>query len=121
MSPSSGSEILGQRGRPERQRSLAALSIAQTELDIGDTVIHLDHGMAVLRGLEVIEAAGHACEMVRLEYADEATLMVPSDEIGAIWRYGSDPEAVTLDKLSSEAWQKRRAKVEAEIAETADR
>jgi transcription-repair coupling factor (superfamily II helicase) len=116
-----GSEILGQSARPERQRSLSALSIAQAEFDIGDTVIHLDHGMAVLRGLEVIEAAGQTCEMVRLEYADEATLMVPSDEVGAIWRYGSDREAVTLDRLNSEAWQKRRTKVEAEIAGTADR
>jgi transcription-repair coupling factor (superfamily II helicase) len=38
-----------------------------------------------------------------------------------IWRYGSEVVAVSLDKLDSEAWLKRRAKVEAEIAETAKR
>ncbi len=115
------SDIAGQRARPERQRSLFALSLVQTELNIGDTIIHLEYGMAVLRGLETIEAAGQTSEMVRLEFADEATLMVPVDEVGSIWRYGSDPEAVALDKLNGEAWAKRRAKVEAEIAETADR
>jgi transcription-repair coupling factor (superfamily II helicase) len=115
-----GTDILGQRARTDRQAS-TALALEQTELDLGDTVIHLDHGMGLLRGLETIEAGGETCEMVRLEYAEEATLLAPIDEIGMIWRYGSEAEAVSLDRLDGEAWQKRRIKVEAEIAEAARR
>jgi transcription-repair coupling factor (superfamily II helicase) len=115
------SDIFGQRPRADRQAVLAALQLEQTELDIGHTVIHLDHGMGVLRGLETIDAAGETSEVVRLEYADDATLLAPVSELGLIWRYGSDEEAISLEKLQGDAWEKRRAKVEAEIEETAVR
>ena len=114
-------DILGQRVRTDRKAPLAALALEQTDLQLGDTVIHLDRGLAILRGLETIEAAGERSEMIRLEYAGEATLLVPTGEIGAIWRYGSNAQPVSLDKLDGDAWEKRRAKVEGEIAESAAR
>lgn len=43
------------------------------------------------------------------------------EEFGRIWRYGSEPEAVTLDRLGSGAWLERRSEVSRQIDETAVR
>jgi transcription-repair coupling factor (superfamily II helicase) len=59
--------------------------------------------------------------VIRLDYANDATLMVPADEMGKVWRYGSAADAVSLDRLDTEAWEKRRTEVEAEVAESAGR
>ncbi len=58
---------------------------------------------------------------MRLRYANDAKLLVPVDDIGKIWRYGSDAEAVTLDRLDGDAWLKRRAKAVEEIRASATR
>ena len=94
--------------------------LARTRFALGDVVVHIDHGVAILDGLVTFETgsegAGHA---IRLRFADDARLMVPVDEIDRVWRYGSDPDAVALDKLDGTAWPKRRRRIEEAIAETA--
>jgi transcription-repair coupling factor (superfamily II helicase) len=97
----------------------AALMTAP-EFRIGDVVIHLDYGLGLLAGLESIPAGdGALSEAVRLAFKDEDKLLVPVEEMHRIWRYGADSERVTLDRLDGDAWQKRRVRVEEEIAEAA--
>lgn len=91
------------------------------ELHPGDLVVHLDHGMAILQGLEPIAAADEDGEAIRLEYADGAKLMVPVDEADRIWRYGSDEASVSLDRLHADAWTKRRARLKSALEETAEK
>jgi len=114
-------DLLGSRAEsPEGAPSAApALPIGEVEFRLEDAVIHMDHGMAVLKDLETVSSDGAAQETIRLEYAGEAVLMVPVEDVAKIWRYGSEAEAVSLDRLDTDAWAKRRAKVEAELEETA--
>jgi transcription-repair coupling factor (superfamily II helicase) len=56
-----------------------------------------------------------------LEFADGAKLLVPAEELGRIWRYGAEADAVTLDKLGGATWPKRRAAMEADLAELASK
>ena len=94
--------------------------LGEGELAFGDILIHTQHGVGVLRGLERLESDAVADrETVRLTYAHEADLLVPIDDLGQLWRYGSAEDAVALDRLDGDAWQKRRRKIEGEIAETA--
>ncbi|MCW6512109.1 helicase-related protein [Lichenifustis flavocetrariae] len=87
---------------------------------IGDAVIHLDHGVGVLKGLETIEAGETSGgDAVRLTYAKETDLIIPVEEMSRIWRYGPASEDLALDKLDTQTWQKRRAKIAKEIEETA--
>ncbi|MDB5591462.1 TRCF domain-containing protein [Enterovirga sp.] len=87
---------------------------------LGDAVIHLDHGIGVLRGLERVAAPGQdATETIRLEYAGGAILMVPVSDLDLMWRYGAMREGLSLDRLGGEAWPRKRAKVEAEIGRAA--
>ncbi|WP_231635638.1 DEAD/DEAH box helicase [Novosphingobium sp. ST904] len=64
-------------------------------------------------------AEGAPSEMIALEYAGGARRLVAVDEADRIWRYGSDAEAVTLDKLDGSSWLKRRSTIDASIAESA--
>jgi transcription-repair coupling factor (superfamily II helicase) len=59
-------------------------------------------------------------DAVALEYAEDEKLLVPANELDQIWRYGA-ADAVVLDRLGSNAWSKRRARLETEIAQTAQR
>ncbi|GGE19312.1 hypothetical protein GCM10011529_27320 [Polymorphobacter glacialis] len=90
------------------------------EIRTGDVVVHEDHGFAVVTGLEPAPGvdAGSA-EMIALEYADGGRRLVAIDDAERIWRYGADADAVTLDKLDGSSWSKRRAAIDAAIAETA--
>jgi transcription-repair coupling factor (superfamily II helicase) len=42
------------------------------------------------------------------------------EEFGKIWRYGAEPDVVTLDRLHTTAWEKRRAQLSADIDRTAE-
>ncbi|WP_207538113.1 DEAD/DEAH box helicase [Sabulicella rubraurantiaca] len=93
----------------------ARLPVEEAPLAPGDLVIHEEHGMARLLGIEPVE--GMDC--LRLEFHGGATRLVPAEELDRIWRYGAESRGVSLDRLGGDAWAKRRAEAEASLAETA--
>lgn len=93
--------------------------LTEPELRVGDVVIHEDHGLGVLRDLEKVELQGRQQDAVRLEYHGGASLLAPIEEFGKLWRYGSDETGVTLDRLHTDAWSKRRLEISREIDQTA--
>jgi transcription-repair coupling factor (superfamily II helicase) len=106
-------------GGETRYVATANTFLAEPELRIGDVVVHEDHGIGILKDLESIDVAGVARDAARLEYRDGASVLVPMEEFGKLWRYGSEPEAVALDRLHTDAWQKKREKIAADIKSTA--
>ncbi len=97
---------------------VAALLQTSAGLQPGDAVIHLDHGLAALRGVEPVDTGEARMDCLRLDYADGSRL-VPFDELDRIWRYGAEAASVSLDRLEGGAWPRRRAEAEAKVAETA--
>ena len=87
------------------------------EFAIGDTVIHIDHGVGVLRAFETLrsEVAGSR-DTVRLDYAKEADLLTPVEGLDLLWRYGAAGDAIRLDRLDDDGWSKRRQRIWGEIA-----
>ncbi len=87
------------------------------EFAVGDTVIHIDHGVGVLRCIETItsEAAGSR-DTVRLDYAKDGDLLAPVESLDQMWRYGAAGDAVKLDRLDDGSWPKRRQRAFGEIA-----
>ncbi|MDB5508480.1 MAG: transcription-repair coupling factor, partial [Hyphomicrobiales bacterium] len=112
-------DLLGSRAAATATAA-AAPAFIDTELRIGDVVVHRDHGLAVLEALDSVEVPGEGSQdFIRLRYADDARQMLPAGDIGLLWRYGSEPDAVTLDRLDRDSWARRRDKVVADIARTA--
>jgi transcription-repair coupling factor (superfamily II helicase) len=113
------SDILG--GRVSRSAGAAQSLIGEPDLRVGDVVIHEDHGLGVLEALDRIAVDGFERDVIRLAYHGGATVLAPVEEFGRIWRYGSEPDAVTLDRPGSDGWRRRRAEVSAHIDRTAAR
>ncbi len=113
-------DLLGSRARKSAVERVEAEIFGEEEFHVGDAIIHLDHGVGLLQGIETISVGGEeATDTIRLAYADGAKLMVPIADIDLMWRYGS-AEHVSLDRLGSGSWPKRRAKVELEITKAAE-
>ncbi|MBV9828375.1 MAG: DEAD/DEAH box helicase [Alphaproteobacteria bacterium] len=115
-------DLLGSRARHRvpmaLEREQAGVT-GSTGLRIDRPVVHLDHGIGLLRGIESVAGPdGARQDTLRLEYGSGTTLMVPVREIGMVWGYGSG-DTVSLDRLNSDSWAKRKTEIEAEISETA--
>ncbi|TDH60336.1 DEAD/DEAH box helicase [Dankookia rubra] len=95
-----------------------ALLAATASLQPGDAVIHEDHGLGALRGVEPVDTGAAQLDCLRLDYADAAQI-VPFDELDRLWRYGAEAAGLSLDRLGGEAWPKRRAEAEAAVADSA--
>jgi len=90
------------------------------EIRVGDVVVHEDHGIGVVAGLETLSTPeGEAGDAIRLTYHGDDVRLVPVAEADRIWRYGADADAVTLDRLDGASWDKRRGAIDAAIAESA--
>jgi transcription-repair coupling factor (superfamily II helicase) len=111
-------DVLGGRLAGRQPGSLDSVRL-ETELRPGDVVLHEDHGVGVLRGLELVEIDGRPQDTLRIEYRGGATVLAPVDEIGRIWRYGAEEGGVALDRLGGEAWPNRRAEASAHVADAA--
>ncbi len=114
-------DVLGDRlvGKPRRKRKAENFLREVDTLSPGDLVVHVEHGVGRYLGLETITALGapHACVM--LEYADNAKLYLPVENIELLSRYGH--EEGLLDRLGGGAWQAKKAKLKERIREIADR
>ena len=91
------------------------------ELRPGDLVVHAEHGIGRLRGLELHQADPEvpADEYLSVEFASERKLLVPVLEADQIWRYGSEAAEVPLDRLGGDDWRARRAEIETQLEATA--
>ena len=90
------------------------------DLRVGDVIVHEDHGIAQIAGLEPMPGGdGEGGDAIVLEHADGARRLVAVDDADRIWRYGADADAVALDKLDGSSWQKRRGAIDAAIADSA--
>ncbi len=114
-------DVLGDRliRAPKKLRKAENFLTEAQSLSPGDLVVHVDHGIGRYHGLEVITAAGAAHECLVLEYAEEARLYLPVENIELLSKYGHDEGL--LDRLGGGAWQAKKARLKERIREVADR
>ena len=90
------------------------------EINIGDPVVHEEHGIGRYMGLVTMDLGGETNEMMLLEYAGETQLYVPVSQLHLISRYsGQAHENVALHKLGSGAWNKAKRKAAEKARDTA--
>ena len=114
-------EIFGRQR--QRRPSLNPRAIAQraqidqlldfSELVEGDFVVHLQHGIALYRGLTKLDTAQGLREVISLEFDDHVTLHVPLQESHLISRYvGLSKARPQLGRIGSGRWEKARQAAE---------
>ncbi|MCB0739646.1 MAG: transcription-repair coupling factor, partial [Chitinophagaceae bacterium] len=90
------------------------------ELQPGDFVTHIDHGVGVFSGLEKIDANGKLQEAVRLIYKDKDILYVNINSLHKIAKYSGKEGAVPkVNKLGNNAWKKLKEKTKKKVKEIA--
>lgn len=110
-------DMLGDRlvRRKKKRRDSDAFLAELQALSRGDLVVHIEHGIGRYLGLEPIPVGKSQHDCVALEYAGGDKLFIPVENIDVLSRYGSSEQAVPLDRLGGEAWQRRRAKLKERI------
>ena len=90
------------------------------EINLGDPVVHEEHGIGRYMGLVTMDLGGETAEMMLLEYAGEAQLYVPVSQLHLISRYsGHAHDNVQLHKLGTAAWNKAKRKAAEKARDTA--
>lgn len=90
------------------------------ELEPGDFVTHIDHGIGRFSGLQKIEIGGQTQEAVRLIYKNNDILYVSIHSLHKISKYvGQDGVAPQLSKLGSDAWKQLKNRTKRKIKDIA--
>jgi len=89
-------------------------------LEIGDYVTHMDHGIGRFGGLQKIEVAGNKQEAIKLIYGDRDILYISIHSLHKISKFnGKDGKAPKIYKLGSGAWKKIKQKTKSRIKQIA--
>lgn len=101
--------------RPER------LSINElVNLQPGDYVVHINHGIGRYAGLEKVEVNGQIQEAIRLLYKDDDELLVSIHALHRISKYvGKDGSAPSIDRIGGASWTTRKNKAKKKVKDIA--
>ena len=115
------------RKKQEQVSDVEALIKDLSELNVGDPVVHSQHGIGRYRGLIHMDlgeknedGSPAAQEFLHLEYADQATLYVPVSQLQLISRYtGVSADEAPLHKLGSGQWEKAKRRAAEQVRDSA--
>ncbi|WP_245645928.1 transcription-repair coupling factor [Niabella ginsenosidivorans] len=90
------------------------------ELQPGDFVTHMDHGVGIYSGLQKMDINGKTQEAVRILYKDSDILYVNINSLHKIAKYtGKDGSVPRVNKLGSDAWNRLKEKTKTRVKEIA--
>jgi transcription-repair coupling factor (superfamily II helicase) len=116
-----GHKISHRRKRDKRQGTDENAIIRNlAELQIGQPVVHFEHGVGRYLGLQTLDAGGITTEYLAIEYAKQAKLYVPVASLHLISRYsGGDIDHAPLHHLGTETWAKAKKKAAEKVRDVA--
>lgn len=91
-----------------------------TNLDIGDYVTHIDHGIGRFGGLQKIDVEGKRQEAIKLIYGERDVLYLSIHSLHKITKFnGKDGKPPKIYKLGSNAWKTLKQKTKTRVKEIA--
>lgn len=101
-----------------KKQAISLKALAQ--LEVGDYVTHIDHGIGTFGGLQRIEVEGKMQEAIKLFYGDRDVLYVSIHSLHKISKFNSkDGATPKVYKLGSGAWKKIKQKTKKKVKEIA--
>lgn len=115
------------KGKPRRTRSRSThLTNAEriksySEINPGDYVVHIEHGIGRYRGINTLEVGGVNKDYLEIAYRDGDSVYVPVDKIDFVQKYvASGDKEPKLHKLGGAEWTKTKRKVSSAVQDIAD-
>lgn len=85
-------------------------------LEKGDYIVHIDHGIGQYIELCALEKNGLKKDYIKLLYADGDILYLPVEKIDKITKFtGREGTIVRLDKIGTDTWKKKKARVRSKL------
>src|SRR6202166_4842630 len=108
--------------RPQRTKSKVSAFLSDfRDLQVGDYVVHVEHGIGQYQGLKEINHGDGPAEFMLLEFADAARLYVPLTRLDLVQKYRSSEGAKpVLSHLGTQSWSKTKARVKKPMKDMAD-
>jgi transcription-repair coupling factor (superfamily II helicase) len=108
--------------RPQRHKSKVSAFLSDfRDLQVGDYVVHVEHGIGQYQGLKEINQGDGNAEFMLLEYAESARLYVPLTRLDLVQKYRSSEGAKPpLSHLGTATWSKTKARVRKAMKDMAD-
>ncbi|WP_248361537.1 transcription-repair coupling factor [Anaeromyxobacter oryzae] len=118
----SDEEIFGRRVRKKARRAADenAFSAAFRDLNEGDLVVHVEHGIARYQGLTKMQIRGVEGDFLVLAYDGADRLYLPVAKLRQVQKFtGASPDAIRLDKLGGSSFALRKARVKEQLLKMA--
>lgn len=117
-------EIFGrkirQRSRRENRQAVQAAFLDFGNLNTGDLIVHVTHGIGMYRGLEKITIEAITNDYLLIEYRDSDKLYLPVDRMDMVQKYmGVDGVVPVIDKLGGTSWEKVKSKAKKSVEKIA--
>lgn len=108
--------------KPRKQKLTNAERIkSYSELQVGDYVVHVNHGIGKYLGIETLEIKGIHKDYLNIHYQGSDKLYVPVEQIDQVQKYvGSEGKEPKLYKLGGSEWKRVKKKVENSVQDIAD-
>jgi transcription-repair coupling factor len=91
------------------------------ELNPGDYVVHINHGIGIFEGIKTLESNGKKGDYITITYRNHDQLFVPADQLGVVQKYvASDGKIPKINKLGGNEWAKTKCRVQEKIEDIAD-
>ena len=116
-------EIFGRKRRKVSVVRNLRTKVIDSFLDLneGDYVVHVNHGVAVYRGIERVVSAGRERDYIKLEYAQNEILFIPTEQVNLVQRYlGGEGKTPSLDVLGGRSWQHKKEHARKSVEDLAD-
>jgi len=103
------------------RRKKETLSLKElTQMEVGDYVTHIDHGIGTFGGLQRIDVDGKWQEAIKLIYGERDILYLSIHSLHKISRYaGKEGSVPKIYKLGSKAWKALKQKTKKKVKEIA--
>lgn len=103
------------------RRGKAIITLREiNQLQIGDYVVHADHGIARFGGLVTTPVNGKPQEMIKLNYRDGANVFVSIHNLHRISKYkGREGTEPTIARLGSGAWERLKERTKEKVKDIA--
>lgn len=115
-------EIHRHKGRYENKFRNAEILHSYQELEPGDFIVHVQHGIGQYMGIETREVQGNVRDFLKVIYRGNTELLVPLEQFRLVRKFISREGAVPrLSKLGSSEWQAAKQRIQNSVNDLADR
>ena len=109
-------QLVARRAKKAAKKSNRDRVKSYTDLNIGDLVVHENHGIGRFVGMERMKVDGAERDYIKIAFAGTDFLYVPATNLDLISKYigsGQNSERTKLNKLGGTDWAKAKSKAKA--------